>query len=146
LQVYPLAAELPSMVLKSPFREAADSPQRVKTIFRFCQMVLQNGRFGGNRLLSRKTVEQASLPHLPVADGWFFSESSDFGLGFAVQYDTGTSRPGSPGTLRWGGVFNTTFFIDPKEQLIGISMGQLFPGETEWEQRFQQLVYAAIDD
>jgi CubicO group peptidase (beta-lactamase class C family) len=57
-----------------------------------------------------------------------------------------TPRPGSPGTLRWGGVCNTTFFIDPKEQLIGISMGQLFPGEIDWAEKFQQLVYAAVDD
>ncbi len=34
----------------------------------------------------------------------------------------------SPGTYGWGGFFNTTFLIDPKEQLIVICMTQLRPG------------------
>jgi CubicO group peptidase (beta-lactamase class C family) len=114
--------------------------------FRFCQMVLQNGQYGGKRFVSRKTIEQATLPHLPMSKGFFTSESSDFGLGFGVQRDTGTPRPGSPGTLRWGSIFNGFFFIDPEEEIIGITLGQLFPGEEEWAERFMQLVYAAVSD
>lgn len=109
-------------------------------------MVLQKGSYGQNRLLSRKTVEQASLPHLPIREGFFCADSSDFGLGFAVQRDTGTPRPGSPGTLRWGSIFNGFFFIDPQEGLIGITIGQLFPGEGEWAEKFMQLAYAAVVD
>lgn len=114
--------------------------------FRFCQMVLQKGSLDGSRLLSRKTIEQATLPHVPLPQGFFCSETSDFGLGFAVQRAAGTPRPGSPGTLRWGSIFNGHFFIDPEEELIGITLGQLFPGEAEWTEKFMQLVYAAIDD
>ena len=55
-------------------------------------------------------------------------------------------RPGSPGTLRWGSIFNGFFFIDRDEELIGIALGQLFPGEGEWTEKFMQLVYAAVDD
>jgi len=114
--------------------------------FRFCQMVLQNGRYGDRRLLSRKTVEQATRPHLPIPRNFFCGDSSDFGLGFAVQRPNGEPRPGSPGTLRWGSIFNGFFFIDPKEELVGITIGQLFPGEGEWAEKFMQLVYAAVDD
>ena len=114
--------------------------------FRFCQMVLQKGQCSGQRLLSRKTIEQATLPHVSLPSDFFCGESSDFGLGFAVQRDTGTPRPGSPGTLRWGSIFNGSFFIDPQEELIGITIGQLFPGEGEWDEKFMQLTYAAIDD
>jgi CubicO group peptidase (beta-lactamase class C family) len=114
--------------------------------FRFCQMVLQKGEFGGKRFLSRKTIEQATLPHLPLSEDFFCGDSSDFGLGYAIQRDTGTPRPGSPGTLRWGSIFNGFFFIDPQEELIGITIGQLFPGEAEWAEKFMQLAYAAIAD
>jgi CubicO group peptidase (beta-lactamase class C family) len=114
--------------------------------FRFCQMVLQKGQYSSQRLLSRKTIEQATLPHVSLPTDSYCGESSDFGLGFAVQRDTGTPRPGSPGTLRWGSIFNGFFFIDPQEELIGITIGQLFPGEGEWAEKFMQLVYAAVDD
>ncbi len=114
--------------------------------FRFCQMVLDGGKFRDKRFLSRKTIEQATRRHLSISAGFFCSESSDFGLGFAVQRETGTPRPGSPGTLRWGSIFNGFFFIDPEEELIGITIGQLFPGEGEWAEKFMQLVYAAVDD
>jgi len=114
--------------------------------FRFCQMVLQQGNYGGKRYLSRKTIEQASYPHLLFPVGAVTSETSQFGLGFAVQKDTGTPRPGSPGTLRWGSIFNGRFFIDLKEELIGITIAQLFPREVDWLEKFEQLAFAAIDD
>ena len=47
----------------------------------------------------------------------------------------------------WGGYFNTQYFADPKEKLIGILMKQT-PGPTShntaW--KFRQLVFQAIDD
>lgn len=109
--------------------------------FRFCQMVLQQGRYGDTRILSRKTIEQATRPHLPLPEDY-----RDFGLGFAVRRASGGPYPESPGTLGWGSIFDGSFFIDPEEQLIGITIGQLFPAEFEWAQTFRQLVYAAIDD
>lgn len=112
----------------------------------FCQMVLQKGQYRDKRLLSRKTIEQATRPHLPIPRGFFCGDSSDFGLGFAVQRQGGEPRPGSPGTLRWGSIFNGFFFIDPNEELIGITIGQLFPGEDEWTEKFMQLAFAAVDD
>jgi CubicO group peptidase (beta-lactamase class C family) len=114
--------------------------------YRFCQMVLQKGEYRDKRLLSRMTIEQATRPHLPIPRELWIGDSSDFGLGFAVQRPNGGPRPGSPGTLRWGSIFNGYFFIDPKEEMIGIAIGQLFPGETEWAEKFMQLVYAAVDD
>ena len=54
--------------------------------------------------------------------------------------------PGSPGTLRWGSIFNGFFFIDPQEELIGITIGHVFLGEADWGERFMQLVYAAVED
>ena len=54
---------------------------------------------------------------------------------------------GSEGTFNWGGYFNTQYFADPKEKVIGILMKQTQgtnSDNTGW--RFRQLVSQAIDD
>ena len=46
-----------------------------------------------------------------------------FGLGFAVRTETGQNPlPGSTGSFYWTGAYGTTFFIDPKQQLVIIMM------------------------
>jgi CubicO group peptidase (beta-lactamase class C family) len=54
---------------------------------------------------------------------------------------------GSEGTFRWGGYFNTSYFADPKEDVIGILMKQTQDTEdddTEW--KFSILVGQAVND
>ena len=61
-----------------------------------------------------------------------------FGLGFAVARDINgvkgaltKNQPGplpwSAGTYTWSGAYNTYFWVDPAEKLIGILMTQLRP-------------------
>ena len=72
-----------------------------------------------------------------------------FGLGFAVRRETGLSAVvGSAGEYRWGGAAGTAFWIDPKEQIVGVFMTQNQPGPARRYDRelFQQLVYQAIAD
>src|SRR5262249_56985742 len=64
---------------------------------RFCQMLLNGGRYNGARLISRKTIELMTQNHLPegrdlasLATGTFSESTYDgvgFGLGFAVVVD-----------------------------------------------------------
>ena len=109
---------------------------------RFCQMMLQNGTFDGKRLLSRKSVElmtQDQLGRLQPDVG--------FGLGLGVAGKTPLEELGSPGQCSWGGFCYTTFFIDPKEQMIGILMAQLHPtGDLDIDRRFWTLAYQALDE
>jgi CubicO group peptidase (beta-lactamase class C family) len=70
-----------------------------------------------------------------------------FGLGFGVS---GVKAPldelGSPGEFGWGGFFYTKFNIDPKEDMIVISMGQLHPtGGVALDMVVQNLAYQALD-
>jgi CubicO group peptidase (beta-lactamase class C family) len=143
---YPLGSRNPYDGPKISYSGGGGLCSTAEDYFRFCQMVLQKGEYRDRRLLSRMTIEQATRPHLPIPREFFCGDSSDFGLGFAVQRPNGEPRPGSPGTLRWGSIFNGFFFIDPQEEMIGITIGQLFPGEAEWGEKFMQLVYAAVDD
>ena len=73
---------------------------------------------------------------------------SSFGLGFRVVLDQGRSgNTESVGSYSWGGAAGTKFWIDPKENLIGIYMVQILPhtGYT-FGTVFQNLVYQSIDD
>ncbi|MDE1173817.1 MAG: serine hydrolase [Parvibaculaceae bacterium] len=126
--------------------------------WRFCQMVLNGGEFGGVRLISRKTIEFMAANHLPgnqtmkAMDDSAFSETrpegSGFGLGFSVLLDPVEAQlPGSSGAISWGGAASTYFWIDPEEDLIAIMMTQLMPsGAYPLRPQFQQLVYAALED
>lgn len=110
---------------------------------RFCQMMLNGGRLGGVRLLSRKSVELMSHDQLGK-----IGPDQGFGLGFGVD---GVKSPltelGSVGQFSWGGFFYTAFSIDPKEDMIVIFMGQLHPtGGLGLDRQVHVLAYQAIND
>ena len=111
---------------------------------RFAQMLLTGGDLDGVRLLSRKTVDLMTSDHLPDMG----IEGDGFGLGFfVVRPGKDLDTPASPGTFGWGGFFNTTFFIDPAENMFGIFMSQLHPnGNLGLQARFRVLAYQAIAD
>ena len=116
---------------------------------RFCQMILNGGTFNGKRILGRKTIEMMSvdqLPH-PNAGGPDFH----FGLGFEIYPEKETERKGisnftqmvSPGSLQWGGMYNTDYLIDPKEDLIILLYTNRVPDTKIWE-KFLNTVYQIL--
>ena len=110
---------------------------------RFCQMMLDGGKAGGARLISRKTVELMTSDRLGK-----IGPDQAFGLGFGVD---GVKAPlaelGSPGQYNWGGFFYTAFVVDPKEQMITIFMAQLHPtGDLTLDRLVHVLAYQAIVD
>jgi CubicO group peptidase (beta-lactamase class C family) len=114
---------------------------------RFCQMLLNRGEFEGARLLGRKTVELMTLDHLPAGVNCFGNPHEGFGLGVSVIRDLAKYQNlGSVGIYGWGGAATTNFWIDPKENLIGILMLQYMPGETQVVTDYRNLVYQALVD
>ena len=112
---------------------------------RFSQMLLNRGRLDGVRLLGRKTVELMTADHLGRIDGP--TPGYGFGLGFAVRREAGLSGwSGTAGEYSWSGLGGTTFWIDPKEELIGIWMMQATNQRTYYRQVFKTLVLRAIAD
>ena len=71
-----------------------------------------------------------------------------FGLGFRVVVDaTQAGLLTSEGEYGWGGAASTSFFIDPKEGLIGLLLTQLMPSRTyPIRNQFKVLVYQALVD
>lgn len=111
--------------------------------FRFCQMLLNGGELDGTRLLSPKSVELITQDHVgELLDGM------GYGLGFGTISETSHLRElGSIGAYYWGGFFYTSFIIDPKEEMIAIFMGQLYPtGGLNLRERVLNLAYQAILD
>lgn len=53
---------------------------------------------------------------------WGDNTEKDFGLAFSVLTTIGQKKggQGSEGSFEWGGAFNTQYFADPKEKIVGI--------------------------
>jgi CubicO group peptidase (beta-lactamase class C family) len=125
---------------------------------RFCTMLLNKGELDGHRILGRKTVEYMTVNHLPgnvdlaaMGQPTFGETTFDgigFGLGFSVVLDPAQAQViGSPGIYAWGGAASTTFWVDPREELIVIGMTQLLPSSTyPMRKELQALVYQALID
>jgi len=112
----------------------------------FLQMYLNKGTLNGHRLLSRTTID--FMLSNQIGDIWK-SRGSYHGLAFSVVDELSSAKggKGSPYTFEWGGYFNTQYFADPEENLIGIIMKQtqkVGGDETSW--KFRNIVFSSIDD
>lgn len=128
------------------FSGGAGLSSTVEDYAKFLQMYLNNGEYDGIRLLSRTTIKfmmQNQVGDL-LGDG-----GTDYGLAFGLIDEKGEAMGGrgSEGTFDWGGYFNTQYFADPQENVIGLIFKQTqgpTGDETGW--KFRQLVFQAIDD
>ncbi len=115
---------------------------------KFLQMVANGGEYAGRRYLSKKTVEFMLSDHTPGMGGTTIASTGPgyaFGLGFAVRAHDGFAwTPGSKGDAMWAGAWGTSFWIDPKEKLVGILMTQSPSTRVQTRMLFKNLVYAAV--
>jgi CubicO group peptidase (beta-lactamase class C family) len=137
------SADYPYHGPKKLFSGGAGLVSTAMDYLRFCQMMLEGGKVGSARLVSRKSVELMTGDQLGKI-------SSDFGFGLGFGID-GVKAPlselGSAGEYSWGGFFYTAFTIDPKEQMIVIFMAQLHPtGDLTLDHQVHALAYQAIND
>lgn len=146
---YPMTFYDPDYPIKGAkrfFSGGAGLSSTAKDYANFLQMYLNNGELNGVRLLSRTTVQ--SIMGNQIGNIWDGGPKY-YGLAFAVVNQKGQDMGGEGGlgTFDWGGYFNTQYFADPKEQVIGILMKQTQKTQddnTAW--KFRQMVFAAIDD
>ena len=111
----------------------------------FGRMLANGGELGGVRLLSRKSVEMLGAVHVPDT---LTGRPAGEGFGLSVRVVTDHAARGtllSDGTYGWSGAQGTHFFVDPKEQLVGVLMIQT-PNVTEIRGDFENLVAQAIVD
>src|SRR5262249_31525126 len=107
-----------------PFESAGGGlVSTIDDYFAFCRVMLNTGREGGERILSRASVEPMTSDHVTPeqrADAeLFFGSFSSWGLGVAVDirreeiYHT-------PGRFGWTGGLGLTAYTDPARGVIGI--------------------------
>jgi CubicO group peptidase (beta-lactamase class C family) len=137
------SADYPSRGPKKLLSGGAGLVSTAMDYARFCQMMLDDGKVGNTRLLSRKSVELMTHDQLGK-----IATDMGFGLGFGVDGVKGPlTELGSVGSYNWGGFFYTGFSIDPKEQMIVIFMAQLHPaGDLTLDRQVHELAYQAIND
>jgi CubicO group peptidase (beta-lactamase class C family) len=120
--------------------------------FRFAQMLANGGELDGARILGRKTLELMHSNHVPAAllpleIGGLPMPGYGFGLGSRVLMDVAQSgAPGSIGEFGWSGAAKTQYWVDPKEQVVGLFMTQSMMSFDLPEFDLRALAYQAIDD
>ena len=138
--------DFPITGAKKFFSGGAGISSTAKDYATFLQMYLNNGELNGVRILSRTTIQ--FMMSNQVGD-LYTKPGKYYGLAFGVINKKGQDMGGrgSMGTFQWGGYFNTQFFADPKEKIIGIIMKQTQDIDTDntgW--KFSQLIEQAVDD
>src|SRR5215831_17958978 len=95
----------------------------------FGRMMLNQGRHGNERILSRLSVELMTTDHItseqkaasPFFPGFWDNRGWGFGLSVFTRRD---DIAGVPGRVGWDGGYGTSAYMDPREDLVGILMTQ----------------------
>ena len=119
---------------------------------RYAQMLLNFGKLGNERVLSRKTIELIRASHVDIATlrPSFFPHMAGYGYGLGVRTMLNIAEAGlngSPGEWAWDGLMGTYYCVDPAENMTALFFIQLLSDINGPLQRgFVQTVYGAIDD
>jgi CubicO group peptidase (beta-lactamase class C family) len=128
----------------------------VDDLLAFGEMMLNNGTYGDERILSRPSIElmttdQIAPEQKAASQSEFFPGFWDsHGWGFGMAIDTRRDNLWqTPGRYGWDGGYGTSWYVDPTEELIGILLTQRvwdeFPIPKVYID-FWTTAYAAIDD
>ncbi|BBM85850.1 serine hydrolase domain-containing protein [Candidatus Uabimicrobium amorphum] len=133
-----------------------------KDYIRFLQMLLNKGSLNGKQILKKSSVElmiQNQIGSLvveehpgakPMLSNAFPRGAGvdKFGLGFQIKVASKDSDLRSPGSYSWSGLFNTHFWVDPKEEIVAVIFMQVLPfydtNCMEIYQDYEELIYQNI--
>ena len=118
----------------------------------FAQMMLNGGRLGNERILSRPSVELMTTdqltPEQKLGSEIFFGDNRGWGMGMSV-FTRRDNLCNVPGRFGWDGGYGTSWYSDPKENLTGILLTQRMMDSPQPPRAlvdFWTLAYQAIDD
>ncbi len=120
----------------------------------FGQMMLSQGKHGSERILSRLSVELMTTDQLTpeqkaassLVPGFFDSHGWGFGVSVITKRDDIAAVPGRYG---WDGGLGTSWYSDPREEMVTILMTQrawTSPSPPDVCLDFWTSAYQAIDD
>ena len=108
----------------------------------FMQMLLNGGVYNGNRILALRSVELMTSNQLD----FLYNGIDYFGLGFGITSAKSAARnPRSEGSFSWGGYYGTTYWADPKRNLVCLIMTQHNPNSHgDLSAKVEALIYASM--
>jgi CubicO group peptidase (beta-lactamase class C family) len=129
---------------RKSFSGGAGLLSTAKDYYLFLQMMANKGELNGTRILAPNTVDLMTINHL--SDEIKFRPGQGFGLGFSVVMDKGQrGQPGSVGEYGWGGAYGSTYWVDPKEELVVVYFTQVRPSSIANDQAMlRALIYQAL--
>lgn len=109
----------------------------------FMEMMRNGGTYKGKRILSKNSVDMMTQNQIGNIDR---GPNEKFGLGFGIITEQGSRRLGlSTGSYSWGGAFSSTYWIDPKEEIVGqVFLNQSPISRGEIHDKFKVMLYSAI--
>lgn len=109
----------------------------------FMQMLVNNGEYNGKRILSPFAIRMMTTSQFDKLN-W---PDTKMGLGFSLYTDKSVARsPLSPGSFEWGGMFSSTYWIDPKEKLVAqLFLNQYPNSHGEIHDKFKVAVYQTLE-
>ena len=111
---------------------------------RFCRCLARGGELDGVRLLQAETVAAMTRDHIAGLPRARMLSDRGFGLGFAVLTEESASPSnGAEGGYHWSGMGGTSFFVDPRNELVAVFLVQAWR-DFSFMTRFRKAVYAAL--
>ncbi len=107
----------------------------------FLQLIRNRGRRGATQVVTEESirlmttnqigeviVQQQPSANLSLTMPFLIGAGKDkFGFGFQVETPPAPNGLRSAGSVSWGGIFNTHFWIDPQKQLGAVVLMQVLP-------------------
>jgi methyl acetate hydrolase len=125
-------------------------------------MLLHDGMYKGQRIVKPETVTLMGENHIGALPAgvmttaipertndvdFFPGQTVRWGLGYMLTPDPGPNGR-SAGSLSWGGIFNSYYWLDPRRRVAGVIMTQILPfadpQTVALYGAFERGVYAAI--
>lgn len=112
----------------------------------FMQMLLNGGDYNGKHILSKASIRLMTTNQIGNLSRSGLGSDTKFGLGFELV------TPGSYGrsyysmdTFSWGGMFSSSYWIDPKEKIVAQFVLQMLPASHgDINEKFKVQVYQAL--
>lgn len=108
---------------------------------RFLEAMRNGGVLNGVRVLAPHTVALMTTNQVGTLHG---TTGLGFGYGFETVDRYGAKGMSSVGTFGWAGAYGSTYFVDPKERLVGVFMLNQTPNRTDVAAKFPTLIYQAL--
>ena len=109
--------------------------------------MVNGGVLNGQRLLSPRTIDLMASNHVGDLYTGIGQRLQGMGFGLTVEVvmdNVAAGRRESSGSFGWDGAFGTHFWVDRKEQLVGLLMVQESNGQLMRD--FENAVMQAIVD